>query len=77
MSLLDPLSHVLAEVLASAHAGLVSLGLDPSSGPIWILSVAAVVVTVRLALLPLAVHGVRVSHASAHARPHLRDLAER
>jgi YidC/Oxa1 family membrane protein insertase len=77
MSLLDPLSHVLAGVLASAHAGLVSLGLDPSSGAIWMLSVAAVVVIVRLALLPLAVHGVRVSHASAHARPHLSELAER
>ena len=77
MSLLDPLSHALAGVLASAHAAFVSLGLDPSSGPIWILSVGAVVVTVRLALLPLVVHGVRVSHASAHARPHLRELAER
>jgi YidC/Oxa1 family membrane protein insertase len=77
MSLLDPLSHALAGVLASAHAALVLLGLDPSSGLIWILSVAAVVVIVRLALLPLAVHGVRVSHASAHARPHLRELAER
>ena len=75
--LIDPLSHVLAGVLASAHAVLASLGLDPSSGPIWILSVAAVVVTVRLALLPLAVHGVRASHAAAHARPQLRRLAER
>src|SRR4051794_36615556 len=77
MSLLDPLSHALADVIASAHSGLASLGLDPSSGPIWVLSIAAVVVTVRLLLLPLTVHGVRVAHASARARPHLNDLAER
>ena len=30
MSLLDPLSHALAGVIASAHSGLASLGLDPS-----------------------------------------------
>lgn len=77
MSLLDPLSHALAGVIASAHSGLASLGLDPSSGVIWVLSVAAVVVTVRLVLLPLAVHGVRVAHASARARPHLKELTER
>ena len=77
MSLLDPLSHALAGVLASAHAGLTSLGLDPASGPVWVLSVAAVVVTVRLALLPLVAHGVRVAHASARARPQLRELTER
>jgi YidC/Oxa1 family membrane protein insertase len=76
MSLLDPLSHALAHVIASAHAGLTSLGLDPSSGPIWVLSIAAVVLTVRLALLPLAVHGVRVTHASARARPQLKELAD-
>jgi YidC/Oxa1 family membrane protein insertase len=77
MSLLDPLSHALAAVVAAAHAGLTSAGLDPSSGTVWVLSVAAVVVAVRVALLPLAVHGVRVAHASARARPHLRELAER
>ena len=77
MSLLDPLSHALAGVLASAHNGLSSLGLDPTSGLTWVLSVVAVVVTVRLALLPLAAHGVRVAHASARARPQLRELSER
>ncbi len=77
MSLLDPLSHALAAVVAAAHAGLTSLGLDPSAGPVWVLSVAAVVVTVRLALLPLAVHAARQARAAAAARPHLRALAER
>jgi YidC/Oxa1 family membrane protein insertase len=77
MSLLDPLSRALAALLASAHAVLASLGLDPSSGTAWVLSVAAVVVVVRVALLPVTVHGVRQAHASARARPHLQALAER
>ena len=77
MSVLDPLSQALAAVIAATHAGLTSLGADPPSGGTWVLCIAAVVVLVRLALLPLAVHGVRQAHAAAHARPQLQELAKR
>jgi YidC/Oxa1 family membrane protein insertase len=77
MSLLDPFSHALAAVIAAAQVGLTSLGADPTAGITWLLAIAAVVVAVRVALLPLVVHGVRLAHASARAQPHLRDLAER
>ncbi len=77
MSVLDPLSHALANVVATAHAGLTSLGADPVSGTTWLLCIAAVVVVVRLLLLPLAVHGVRLAHASARARPQLQELTKR
>ena len=45
--------------------------LDPLSH-----ALAAVVVTVRVALLPVVVHGARLAHASARARPHLQELAK-
>lgn len=77
MSLLDPLSHALAAVIAAAQVGLTFLGADPTAGITWLLAIAAVVVAVRVALLPLVAHGVRLAHASARARPHLRDLAKR
>jgi YidC/Oxa1 family membrane protein insertase len=77
MSVLDPLSHALAALLAAAHTGLTSLGADPASGTTWVLCIAAVVVAVRVALLPLAVHAVRQAHAAARARPHLTALAKR
>ena len=77
MIVLDPLCHALATVAAAAHTGLTSLGADPASGTTWLLCIAAVVATVRVALLPLAVHGVRLAHASARARPQLQDLAKR
>ena len=77
MFLLDPLSHALAALIAAAHAGLTYVGADPTSGTTWLLCIAAVVVTVRVALLPLVAHGVRLAHASARARPHLQDLAKR
>jgi YidC/Oxa1 family membrane protein insertase len=77
MSFLDPLSHALAALIAAAHVGLTSLGADPTTGTTWLLCIAAVVVAVRVALLPLVAHGVRLAHASARARPHLQDLAKR
>lgn len=77
MSVLDPLSHALATVVASIHVGLTALGADPSSGLTWGLCIAAVVVTVRLTLLPLTIHGVRQAHAAARARPQLQALAKR
>ena len=77
MTILDPLSHALAAVIAAAHTGLTSLGADPASGATWLLCIAAVVVSVRIALLPLVAHGVRLAHASARARPHFHELAQR
>ena len=59
MSVLEPVSHALASLIAAAHVGLTSLGAGPAAGTTWLLCIAAVVVTVRLALLPLVVHGVR------------------
>lgn len=77
MFVLDPLSHALAAVIATAHAGLTALGAGPASGATWVLCIAAVVAVVRIALLPLAVHGVRLTHATARARPQLRELERR
>jgi YidC/Oxa1 family membrane protein insertase len=77
MSVLDPLSHALAAVIAATHAALTAFGADPDSGGTWVLCIAAVVVLVRLALLPLVVHGVRQAHAAARARPQLQALAKR
>ena len=77
MSLLEPLSHALAAILAAAHTALTHVGADPAAGTTWLLCIAAVVVAVRVAMLPLVAHGVRLAHASARARPQLQDLAQR
>jgi YidC/Oxa1 family membrane protein insertase len=77
MSLLDPITHALAAVLAATHDTLSALGTEPDSALTWLLCVTAVVVLVRTALLPFVVHGVRQAHAASRARPHLQGLAER
>lgn len=77
MSLLEPFRLALAAVVAGVHSGLEALGADPASGLTWCLAIAAVVIVVRGALLPITVHGVRNAHAAARARPHLKALAEK
>ncbi|MFE6646846.1 membrane protein insertase YidC [Nocardioides sp. NPDC057772] len=73
MSVLAPLSHALAAALAGAHHVLAFVGPNVS----WLLAIAAVVVLVRLVLLPLTIRGVRHAHASARARPQLQELTKR
>jgi YidC/Oxa1 family membrane protein insertase len=77
MSVLESFSDALSVVVTTAHTGLTALGADPAAGSTWLLCIVAVVVVVRLALLPLVIHGVRLAHASARARPQLQDLARR
>lgn len=77
MSVVDPLSHALAAIVAAAHTGLTSLGADPASSLTWVLCIATVATVVRIGLLPLAVQNVRQAHASARARPQLAELAKR
>ncbi|WP_134766634.1 membrane protein insertase YidC [Nocardioides sp. 1609] len=77
MSVLEPVQHALAVVVSGAHAGLTALGAGPDAGATWVLSIAAVVLVVRCALLPLVVHGVRSAHATARARPALKALSAR
>ena len=77
MSLLDPIKHALAAVFATTHDGLTALGASADSATTWVLGIAALVVLVRLALLPFVIHGVRQAHAAARARPHLQGITER
>lgn len=77
MSLLEPISHALAAVLATTHHALTSLGASPDGAATWVLGIAALVVLVRLLLLPFVAHGVRQAHAASRARPHLQGIAER
>lgn len=77
MSLLDPISRALAAIVVHTHDALTLLGADPAAGLTWLLAITAVVIAVRVALLPLVAHSVRLAHASARARPDLQKLSDR
>jgi YidC/Oxa1 family membrane protein insertase len=75
--LLSPVISAVAAVLAATHDVAGALGLSPGSAGAWLLAVLLLVVIVRTLLLPVTVHGVRSSHARAHAAPQLRELRQR
>jgi YidC/Oxa1 family membrane protein insertase len=75
--LLSPVIHAVAAVLAATHDVAGALGLSPGSAGAWLMAVLLLVVAVRTILLPVAIHGVRASHARAHAATQLRQLRER
>ncbi|CAN7165963.1 membrane protein insertase YidC [Terrabacter sp. LjRoot27] len=75
--LLSPFTHAVAAVLAATHDVAGALGLSPGSAGAWLLAVLLLVVAVRTVLLPVTIHGVRSSHARAHAAPQLRELRQR
>ncbi|GAB49450.1 membrane protein insertase YidC [Mobilicoccus pelagius] len=75
--LLAPFAHAVAAALAGTHHVLVSTGLAPDAGLTWVLAIAGLVLAVRLLLLPVAIHSVRLARASALARPHLTAVRER
>ena len=76
-TLLSPVTHAVAAVLAATHDAAAALGRSPGSASAWLLAVALLVVIVRTALLPVTIHAVRSSHARAHAAPQLRELRNR
>jgi YidC/Oxa1 family membrane protein insertase len=77
LALLSPVTNAVAAVLAATHDAAGALGLTPGSAGAWLLAVLLLVVAVRTVLLPVTIHGVRSSHARAHAAPQLRELRQR
>ncbi len=75
--MLDPLTSVLSTLLSAVHHLVTDLGAPPGGVVAWCLSIAAIVVVVRGALLPITVHQVRNARRAAVARPHLQALAQR
>jgi YidC/Oxa1 family membrane protein insertase len=62
-SLLSPFTYPVSAALAGAHRLVTGSGLDPASGLAWAASISMLVVAVRLVLLPVVVHHVRLSRA--------------
>lgn len=76
-TLTTPLRAVVATVLVAAHDALAALGLAPAGGAAWALAIVALVLAVRVALLPLTVWQVRGARATAAAQPRLREVQAR
>lgn len=73
-TILYPLEWVVANVMVIWHQILEFLGLDPAAGITWALSIVGLVVTIRIALIPLFVKQIKASRAMQVIAPELREI---
>lgn len=71
-STLSPLTNLLATLLAGVHHVVDLTGL--SDGHVWFLSIMLFTCVIRLAILPLAIHGAKISARSRVAAPKLAEI---
>jgi YidC/Oxa1 family membrane protein insertase len=76
VAVLDPLNNVVAWVIMRLHAGLGAL-FGASSGLAWGLSIAFLVIIIRLCLVPLFVKQVHAQRKMAQHAPQLQELRKK
>jgi YidC/Oxa1 family membrane protein insertase len=76
VALLNPLNNVVAWVIMRIHLGLGAL-FGASSGWAWGLSIAILVILIRLCLVPLFVKQVNSQRKMAQHAPHLQELRKK
>jgi YidC/Oxa1 family membrane protein insertase len=73
---LDPLNNVVAWVIIHLHTVLGDL-FGPNTGLAWGLSIAVLVILIRLCLVPLAIKQVHAQRKMAQHAPHLQELRKK
>ncbi len=76
MSILNPLADLVAWVIMHLHAGLGAL-FGPNTGLAWGLSIAILVILIRLCLVPLAIKQVHAQRKMAQHAPQLQELRKK
>ena len=76
-TILWPIRWVIEAVLAGAHSSLEFLGMDPSSGAAWFLSIATLVLIVRAALIPVFVRQIKSQRRMMEIAPELKKIQDK
>lgn len=76
-TLLYPLQWVVAWILALFHELLTFLGMEPSLGWTWVLSIAGLTIVVRGALVPLFVRQIKSQRKMQMIQPELQRLQKK
>ncbi len=76
MSILNPLADLVAWVIMHIHAGLGAL-FGPNTGLAWGLSIAGLVIIIRLLLVPLFVKQVNAQRKMAQHAPQIAELRKK
>jgi YidC/Oxa1 family membrane protein insertase len=76
VSILNPLADLVAWAIIHIHAGLGAL-FGPNTGLAWGLSIAVLVIIIRLLLVPLFVKQVQAQRKMAQHAPQLQELRKK
>ncbi|WNM24486.1 membrane protein insertase YidC [Demequina capsici] len=76
-TILYPLEWLVANVMVIWHQGLSFLGMNPDAGITWALAIVGLVVTIRIALIPLFVKQIKASRAMQVIAPELRAVQDK
>lgn len=76
-SLLFPLEWVVAWIMVRAHDLLTALGLPSDGGLTWVLSIVALVLVIRTALIPLFVRQIKASRQMQIIQPELKKVQDK
>ncbi|GAB3580113.1 membrane protein insertase YidC [Calidifontibacter terrae] len=76
-TLLFPLEWFVAFVMVSFHKLFVTLGMDTNSGWTWALSIAGLVVVLRILLIPLFVKQIKSSRRMQLIQPELQKIQKK
>ncbi len=68
IQLLEPLYDAVTWIMVAFHTLFTELGMRPSGGPAWALSIVGLVVVIRILLIPLFVKQIKRPARPADAR---------
>ena len=76
-TLLWPIKWVIEAILVTFHTVLSALGLDPSAGLTWVLSIVGLVLVVRAALIPIFVRQIKSQRRMLEVAPQLKKIQDK
>ncbi len=76
-TVLWPLKVAVAWIMVRAHDALTFIGMDPASGWAWLLSIVALVVVIRILLIPLFVRQIKASRGMQVVQPEIQKLQKK
>ncbi|MCU1412230.1 MAG: yidC [Rhodoglobus sp.] len=76
-TILWPIKWVIEAILVAFHTGLTAIGLDPSAGLTWVLSIVGLVLVVRAALIPIFVRQIKSQRRMLEVAPQLKKIQDK
>src|SRR5918997_1696176 len=74
---LYPLEWVVAWIMYGSHSLLTRLGLAPGPGIAWVLSIVALVIVIRIVLIPLFFKQIKASRGMQTMQPELQAIQKK